>query len=262
MDKERLEKLNSLEKKGVNAYPYSYKFSTLSKGVLSNYPKLEGSSQSVAGRILQKRDFGKLSFCTIQDGSGKLQIMARADALDSAQLELFSSLDLGDIIGVEGEVTKTKKGEISINAKKITLLSKSLLPLPDKFKGLSDTEMRYRKRHLDLISNPGIKEFFAARTKIMDAMREFLNARGYLEVDTPILQKVYGGAAAKPFTTLHNALDEKLYLRISNELYLKRLIIGGIDRVYEFSKDFRNEDIDSTHNPEFTQIEFYEAYSD
>jgi len=262
MDSERLEKLNSVEKKGVNAYPYSFKFSKYSDEIISDYGSLEGTTQSVAGRIMQKRDFGKLSFCTLQDYHGKIQVMARADFMDSDSLELFNSFDLGDIIGVEGEVTKTKKGEISVNAKTATLLSKSLRFMPDKFKGLSDTETRYRKRYLDLISNPQIRNFFQTRTKIVDAIREFLNSQGYLEVDTPILQKVYGGAAAKPFITTHNALDAQFYLRISNELYLKRLIIGGIDKVYEFSKDFRNEDIDSTHNPEFTQVEFYEAYKD
>jgi len=261
MDEERLSKLEALQKQGINPYPYSYPYTLYSSGIIADYEKLEGSSQKVSGRIVQKRDFGKLAFCRLQDNEGQIQIMARADFLGE-QMEFFRSLDLGDIIGVEGEVTKTKKGEISINAKNITLLSKSLRPLPDKFKGLLDTELRYRKRHLDLIANKNVKEFFSARAKIIDAMRSFLNARGYLEVDTPILQKVYGGAAAKPFTTTHNALGENLYLRISNELYLKRLIIGGIDKVYEFSKDFRNEDIDSTHNPEFTQIEFYEAYRD
>ncbi|PIT84012.1 lysine--tRNA ligase [Candidatus Micrarchaeota archaeon CG10_big_fil_rev_8_21_14_0_10_45_29] len=261
MDEERLSKLENLQKKGINPYPYSYPYTLYSSQIISDYSKLEGSAQKVAGRIVQKRDFGKLAFCRLQDNGGQIQIMARADILGE-EMKFFASLDLGDIIGVEGEVCKTKKGEISINAKKITLLSKSLRPLPDKFKGLLDTELRYRKRHLDLIANKNVREFFITRTKIIDAMRSFLNSRGYLEVDTPILQKVYGGAAAKPFTTTHNALDEKLYLRISNELYLKRLIIGGMDKVYEFSKDFRNEAIDSTHNPEFTQIEFYEAYKD
>lgn len=262
VDADRMQKLRTLEGTGINPYPYSYDYSLYSTDLISNFAKYENTSQRVAGRLMQKRDFGKLAFCHLQDSQGRIQIMARADTLDAAQLELFKSLDLGDIIGVEGNVCKTQKGEISINAKKITLLSKSLRPLPDKFKGLADTEMRYRQRYLDLISNPQTRAFFAARTKIIDSMRKFLNKHGYLEVDTPILQKIYGGAAAKPFTTVHNALDETLYLRISNELYLKRLIIGGIDKVYEFSKDFRNEDIDSTHNPEFTQIEFYEAYKD
>ncbi|MFH1306640.1 MAG: lysine--tRNA ligase [Candidatus Micrarchaeota archaeon] len=262
MDSDRLKKLEDIEKKNINPYPYSYKFTLYSKEIISNYSKYEDSVQKVAGRIIQKRDFGKLAFCQIKDNKGKIQIMARADELGAEKTSNFRSLDLGDIIGVDGTVCKTKKGEISINAKNFTLLSKSLRFLPDKFKGLSDTELRYRKRYLDLIANSKVKEFFITRAKLIDAIREFLNSHGYLEVDTPILQKVYGGAAAKPFTTKHNALDEDLFLRISNELYLKRLIIGGIDKVYEFSKDFRNEDIDSTHNPEFTLLEFYEAYKD
>jgi lysyl-tRNA synthetase class 2 len=262
MDLERLAKLNSLESKQINAYPYSFKRTKYSSDLRNNFSELENSSQSVAGRIIQKRDFGKLSFCTLQDFHGKIQVMARADSLESTQFDFFKSFDLGDIVGVSGTVIKTQKGEISLNASNVVMLSKSLRFMPDKFKGLADTETRYRKRYLDLISNPQILNMFKTRTIIVDSIREFLNSHGYLEVDTPILQKVYGGAAAKPFTTLHNALDQQLYLRISNELYLKRLIIGGVEKVYEFSKDFRNEDIDSTHNPEFTQVEFYEAYKD
>ncbi|MFA5107942.1 MAG: lysine--tRNA ligase [Candidatus Micrarchaeia archaeon] len=262
MDEERLKKLEIIEKGGINAYPYSYDCSAYSTQILQSYEKFEGTTQKIAGRIIQKRDFGALAFCHIQDNEGKIQAMARADDLGEQKMALFASLDLGDIIGVEGKIGKTKKGEISLFISDFSLLSKSLRFMPDKFKGLSDTEIRYRKRHLDLIANPSVRKFFVARQKIVDSIRLFLNSRGYLEVDTPILQKIYGGAAAKPFTTMHNALDQKLYLRISNELYLKRLIIGGIDKVYEFSKDFRNEDIDSTHNPEFTQVEFYESYKD
>lgn len=261
MDEERLSKLKRLQESKTDPYPYSYNYSRYSEDIRSNYDTLEGQVESVAGRIMQKRDFGKLAFATIQDNRGKIQIVATADSL-SDSIEDFKRLDLGDIIGVKGKVGKTKKGEVSIIATEFSILSKSLRALPDKFKGLTDTEIRYRKRYLDLLANPQVRRFFESRTKIIDSIRQFLNTRGYLEVDTPILQKVYGGAAAKPFITMHHALDERLYLRISNELYLKRLIIGGIDKVYEFSKDFRNEDIDSTHNPEFTQVEFYEAYKD
>lgn len=262
LDKLRLEKLNKIISLGINPYPYFFRRDHYSDDIKNNYEKLEGKQVAVAGRIIQLRDFGSLIFFNIMDQKGKIQIMVGQESVGKNLLKFCSFLDLGDIIGVYGEVTKTKKGEISVKASKIELLAKSLRFLPDKFKGLSDTELRYRKRYLDLIANPSIKEFFITRQKIIDIIRNFLNSKGYLEVDTPILQKVYGGAAAKPFTTFHNALNQKLYLRISNELFLKRLIIGGMEKVYEFSKDFRNEDIDSTHNPEFTQVEFYEAYKD
>ncbi|MCM8830597.1 MAG: lysine--tRNA ligase [Candidatus Omnitrophica bacterium] len=262
IDKIRLEKLKNIVSLGLNPYPYNFRRTHYSLEITNNYQNLEGKKASVAGRIIQFRDFGGIIFLHLLDQKGKIQIMVRKDNVKEDVLRLCSFLDLGDIIGVEGQITKTKKGEISINASKIEILSKSLRFLPDKFKGLSDTELRYRKRYLDLIANPSIKNYFIVRQKIIDSIRNFLNSKGYLEVDTPVLQKVYGGAAAKPFITFHNALNQKLYLRISNELFLKRLIIGGLEKVYEFSKDFRNEDIDSTHNPEFTQVEFYEAYKD
>jgi len=262
VDKIRLEKLQKIKNLGINPYPYSFNIKHYSQDIKDNYESLKGQTSSVAGRIMQLRDFGGLSFFHIQDSKGRIQIMVKKEYASAQALKILNYLDLGDIVGIEGEITKTQKGEISINAKNITILAKALRAIPDKYKGLTDTELRYRKRYLDLIANPSVKNYFIVRQKIIDSIREFLNARGYLEVDTPILQKVYGGAAAKPFTTYHNALDQKLYLRISNELYLKRLIIGGIEKVYEFSKDFRNEDIDSTHNPEFTQVEFYEAYKD
>ncbi|MCX8162939.1 MAG: lysine--tRNA ligase [Candidatus Micrarchaeota archaeon] len=261
-DENRLEKLKKLQEMGINPYPYFFRRDSYSEDILKNYSFYEGKKVAVAGRIIQFRDFGNLIFFHILDQKGKIQIMLRSDYAQKKALELSKFLDIGDIVGIRGEVLKTKKGEITINALELELLSKSLRFLPDKFKGLSNTELRYRKRYLDLIANPEVKKFFVLRQKIIDSIREFLNSLGYLEVDTPILQKVYGGAAAKPFLTYHNALDQKLYLRISNELFLKRLIIGGIEKVYEFSKDFRNEDIDSTHNPEFTQVEFYEAYKD
>jgi len=262
VDKNRLEKLEKIKGFGINPYPYSFERKNYSQDIKDNFERLKGQTTSVAGRIMQLRDFGGLVFFHIQDLKGRIQIMVKKEHALEQALKILNYLDLGDIVGVEGEITKTQKGEISINAKNITILAKSIRAIPDKYKGLTDIELRYRKRYLDLIANPSVKNYFIIRQKIIDSIREFLNSRGYLEVDTPILQKVYGGAAAKPFTTYHNALGQKLYLRISNELYLKRLIIGGIEKVYEFSKDFRNEDIDSTHNPEFTQVEFYEAYKD
>ncbi|MEM3362383.1 MAG: lysine--tRNA ligase [Candidatus Anstonellaceae archaeon] len=262
IDKNRLEKLNKLIELNINPYPYFFKRDHFSLDIINNFEKLEGKRVSLAGRIIQFRDFGSLIFFHILDQKGKIQIMLRVDFAQKNSFELCKFLDIGDIVGVVGDVVKTKKGEITINAFSVELLAKSLRFLPDKFKGLADTELRYRKRYLDLIANPVVRQFFITRQKIIDSIRGFLNSLGYLEVDTPILQKVYGGASAKPFVTYHNALDQKLYLRISNELFLKRLIIGGIEKVYEFSKDFRNEDIDSTHNPEFTQVEFYEAYKD
>ncbi|VVB70095.1 Aspartate--tRNA(Asp/Asn) ligase [uncultured archaeon] len=262
MEADRIKKLEDLEAKGVDAYPYSYDYTAYSKDIIDNYAKFEGKVERIAGRIVQKRSFGKLGFCQVQDNKGKLQVMIRVDAVGEQMMSDFEKLDLGDIVGFEGKIGKTEKGEISLHLINFTILSKSLRTLPDKFKGLTDIESRYRKRYLDLISNPEVKNNFIMRTRIVDGIREFLNKRDYLEADTPILQKIYGGAAATPFVTKHHALEQDLYLRISNELYLKRLIIGGIDKVYEFSKDFRNEDIDSTHNPEFTQVEFYEAYKD
>jgi len=260
MDEERVKKLKALEAAGTNAYPYGYKRTHYSQEVKDNYDKLEGKQVSVAGRVLTARSFGKLVFATIQDTRGRIQLMAHE--LPAEALKSFEAIDAGDWVGARGKVAKTKKGEVSVDVAEWVMLAKSLRELPEKFHGLTDTELRYRKRHLDLIANPEVRKIFESRAKIISFARAFFDSRGYLEVETPILQTVYGGAAAKPFVTHHNALESDVYLRIANELYLKRLVIGGIEKVYEFSKDFRNEDIDSRHNPEFTQVEFYSALED
>ena len=258
----KVKKVEALLEKGINPYPYSYKRTKTASEIISNFSSNEGKSASIAGRIIRLRKMGKIIFIDLLDESGKIQIMVREDVVDKEAAEILQFIDIGDIIGVEGNVTKSTRGEISIEVRKAVLLSKSLRTLPDKFHGISDTELRYRKRYLDLIMNPDVRRVFRTRTKIMDYVRNFFNARGYLEFETPILQPTYGGANAKPFTTYYNSLESDFYLRVANELYLKRLIIGGFEKVYEFSKDFRNEDIDSSHNPEFTMLEFYEAYKD
>ncbi|MEM0094625.1 MAG: lysine--tRNA ligase [Candidatus Micrarchaeaceae archaeon] len=258
----RLKKLQSLRALGVDPYPYSYSQTAHSSEIKENFARYEGKTVGVAGRILGMRNIGGVKFLDLYDSNGKIQIMLRADFLNAQSRKISELLDSGDIIGVKGVVTKTKRGEISIDAEEIEMLSKSLLTLPEKFHGLTDTEIRYRKRYLDFIANPEVKNLFIVRAKILKYIRDFLDSHGYIEFETPVLQPTYGGANAKPFVTHYNALDTDVYLRIADELYLKRLIIGGFEKVYEVSKDFRNEDIDSTHNPEFTQVEFYEAYKD
>lgn len=261
-DSEKKRKLDALVASGVNPYPYSFSRSHKAQQVKDEYSSLEGKRVSVAGRIMQIRSFGKLVFATLDDISGRIQVLVSAAEVSEPVLKGFEQLDLGDIIGATGVVTKTKKGEVSVSIRDWQILSKSLRTLPEKFHGLEDTETRYRKRYVDLIVNPDVRKIFSARSRLVSAMRAYFDSNEFLEVETPILQPLYGGAAARPFTTHHNALDADLYLRIANELYLKRLVVGGLERVYEFSKDFRNEDIDSTHNPEFTQVEFYAAYWD
>ena len=260
MDSERLRKLEELEKQGVNAYPYKFERTHYSQEIKDAYGKLEGKTVSVAGRVTAIRSFGKLVFASLQDPQSRIQIMARD--LPEKELKTFEALDAGDIIGAKGKVTKTKKGEVSIDVKEWAMLAKALREPPEKFHGLADTEARYRKRHLDLIANEDSRRAFAKRSKIISFIRGFLDERGYLEVETPVLQAVYGGAAAKPFKTHHNALNADFYLRIADELYLKRLVVGGFEKVYEISKDFRNEDVDSRHNPEFTMLEMYSAFED
>ncbi len=262
VDEFKLEKLRKLKELGINPYPYTYKVTHKSVEVVNAFTSLEGKEVSVAGRIIKRREMGKLCFMDILDGQGKVQVLIRDDAATQNAVEITGLTDVGDIIGASGKVIKTKKGEVTVEAKEITILAKSLLILPEKFHGLTDTEIRYRKRQLDLIMNPNVRNFFITRARILKYLRDFLDADGYVEFETPVLQPNYGGANAKPFITEYNALETKVFLRISDELYLKRLIIGGYEKVYEVSKDFRNEDIDSTHNPEFTQIEFYEAYRD
>jgi len=273
----RRESLKRLRVLGINPYPAAqYKTTHHVKELLENFDELEGQEVVVAGRMMSRRIMGKASFTTVKDTSGTMQIYVNRDELSpdedkTAYNEVFKKLlDIGDIIGVKGELFKTKVGEISIKAKEITVLSKSLRPIPIVKKdaegnihdAFSDPEMRYRQRYVDLIVNDFVKDTFIKRTKITNAIRQFFNERDYLEVETPILQPIPGGAAASPFVTHHNALNMPLYLRIANELYLKRLIIGGFDAVYEFAKDFRNEGMDRTHNPEFTQVELYVAYKD
>jgi lysyl-tRNA synthetase class 2 len=262
---ERIKKMQEFRKLGINPYPYKYAPTHTARQVLEKYGGLQiehtKDAARVAGRIIGLRRMGKATFCHIRDHTDKIQLYLKEETLgkDYALLKLW---DIGDWVGAEGLVFKTKTGEVSINVQKATILCKSVRPFPEKWHGLKDIEIRYRKRYLDLIMNPEVREVFRKRTKIVDAIRELLNKRGFLEVETPILQTIYGGAAAKPFKTHLNALNTDVYMRISNELFLKRLIVGGFDKVYEFSKDFRNEDIDRTHNPEFTQIEIYQAYAD
>lgn len=263
---ERKKKREKLLELGINPYPYKYDAKNHADELQKKYEKLKPEEETkdtvkIAGRIIGKREMGKIAFMHILDGSGKIQAYFSVDNLKD-EMDKLKLLDAGDWIGVEGKIFKTKRGELSIKVDKYALLCKSIRPLPEKWHGLKDIEQRYRKRHVDLIVNPEVKDAFIKRTQIVDTIRETLNSKGFLEVDTPVLQPIYGGAAARPFKTHLNALDMEVFMRISNELYLKRLIVGGFERVYEFSKDFRNEDIDRTHNPEFTQVEVYQAYGD
>ncbi len=265
----RKDKLKKLEDMGIDPYPQKYSPTHLSSIIISDYENLEGKNANVAGRIMSIRRMGKSSFFHIQDGGGRLQIFIKRDDIGEDIYNYFKLLDIGDFVGVDGFVFKTKVNEISIHARNLTVLCKSIRPLPivkekedTTFDAFSNKEQRYRNRHLDLIVNTDIKDTFIKRANIIKGIRNYLDDLGFLEVETPVLQPLYGGANARPFTTHHNSLDQKLFLRIADELYLKRLIIGGIDRVYELSKDFRNEGMDRNHNPEFTMLEFYWAYAD
>ena len=258
----RRERLKELMDEGKNPFLIEkYDVKNKSSDIKENFEELEETETSVAGRVMSKRGHGKISFLDIQDSQGRIQIFARKDALEDSY-EDVKKLDIGDIVGVKGTIFKTKAGEISIRASEVTLLSKSLQILPEKFHGLKDVDLRYRQRYVDLIVNPEIKEVFLTRTKIIKAIRQFLDDKGYLEVETPILGTIAGGANAKPFLTHHNALDIDMQMRIANELFLKRLIVGGFDKVYEMGKMFRNEGISTKHNPEFTNMELYAAYED
>jgi len=265
---QRQQKLERLRDRGINPYPRSYHRShTTQEAVALLKQNEEGLTKeeqvSVAGRIMAIRRMGKSTFADIRDGSGKIQLLFQdIDKFDEAQIQLFKDLDIGDIIGVEGKVLRTKTDEPTVAVKNFILLAKSLQPLPEKWHGLSDVDMRYRQRYLDLISNPETKETFKVRSQIITAIRQFLNQRGFIEVETPVLQPSAGGALARPFITHHHALDQDFYLRIAPELHLKRLIIGGLDKVYELGRIFRNEGISTKHNPEFTMLESYEAYAD
>lgn len=259
----RRQKLKELQDQGKNPFLIE-KFNPdhHTTDITDNFEEFEGKEVTVAGRVMSKRGHGKISFMDIQDMKGRIQILSKIDELGEEAYKIISYLDMGDIIGVEGEVFKTQSGEISIKAKKLTLLSKSLQILPEKWHGLKDPDLRYRQRYVDLIVNPEVKETFLLRNKIIRKIREYLDNLGYLEVETPILGNIAGGANARPFLTHHNALNIDMSLRIANELYLKRLIVGGFDKVYEMGKMFRNEGMDARHNPEFTNIELYEAYAD
>jgi lysyl-tRNA synthetase, class II len=260
--RQRLEKLQRIRDSGANPWPTRFERSHTTVQAREAYASDdEHLSVRLAGRLVAFRDIGKLSFASIQDGAGKLQLSFQVDDL-SDRYEGLKDLDICDFVGVSGWLWKTRRGEITLRVQEFDLLAKSLRPLPEKWHGLQDQEKRYRQRYLDLVSNDEVRDVFAKRTQIVRRLRQFLDERGFLEVETPALQPLYGGAAARPFTTHHNALDRDLFLRISDELYLKRLIIGGFDKVYEIAKDFRNEGIDVRHNPEFTMMELYEAYTD
>ncbi len=259
----RKDKLKELQEAGKDPFEITkYDRTEFSNQIKENFEKFENQDVSVAGRIMAKRIMGKASFCTIQDSTGTIQSYVSVNDLGEESYKSFKTYDIGDIIGIKGFVFKTKTEEISIHAKEVVLLAKSLRDLPEKFHGLKDTDLRYRQRYVDLIVNPEVKNTFEMRSKIIKEMRNFLDSRNYMEVETPSLSTIAGGATARPFETYHNALSLDMYLRIAPELYLKRLIVGGFDRVYEIGKNFRNEGIDIRHNPEFTSMELYAAYQD
>jgi lysyl-tRNA synthetase class 2 len=260
----RLEKLNELKEKGINPFGQKFEPTYHAREILEQAEKLIETGQEVvvAGRLMSKRGHGKAGFANLQDVSGQVQIYSRLNDVGEEAHDLFKKADIGDILGVKGTVFITQKGETTIAVKELTLLTKSLRPLPEKFHGLKDVELRYRQRYVDLIMNPDVKNTFILRSKIIKAMREYLDKKGFLEVETPTLHAIAGGAAARPFITHHNALDLDLYMRIALELHLKRLIVGGLERVYEIGRVFRNEGISTKHNPEFTMMELYQAYAD
>jgi lysyl-tRNA synthetase class 2 len=261
---QRIAKLRALTEAGVSPYPYGYKVSHLSRQIRDGFEELSSRATevSVAGRLMSKRPHGKAAFGHLRDRGGDIQVYFKLDDLGAAAFKLLEDIDVGDILGVQGTVFKTRTGEITVHARAFTLLAKAIRPLPEKWHGLKDKETRYRRRYVDLFANLEVREVFVKRAAAIASMREYLNSKDFVEVETPVLQPIYGGAAACPFVTQHNALDMKLYLRIADELYLKRLLVGGLERVYEIAKDFRNEGIDRTHSPEFTQLELYQAYAD
>jgi lysyl-tRNA synthetase class 2 len=261
---QRLDSLNRIRARGINPYPHSYHPSHTIREAITLFEQQGASSQdiSLAGRIMSKRSIGKMSFLDIRDSSGKIQLSLRYDLLGRERYEFLQDIDIGDIIGARGKLFRTKAGELTLEVSDFAMLCKSLRPLPEKWHGLADVEKRYRQRYLDLISNEESKSIFILRSKIITAIRSFLDKQGFMEVETPVLQPHAGGAQARPFVTHHHALDEDLYLRIALELHLKRLVVGGFDKVYEMGRTFRNEGISVRHNPEFTLLECYQAYSD
>jgi lysyl-tRNA synthetase class 2 len=266
---EKRKKLHALREKGINPYPYTFENKTAISEIVEKHAaglaageKKPESVYRIAGRLMTLRLMGKACFFNIQDQSGTVQVYVKTEELAEKEKAAFDLVDLGDIVGVEGYVFKSQKGEFSIYLKHFEILTKTIEPLPEKFHGVQDVEIKYRHRHLDLMTDAESRKVFVTRSKIISEIRRFLDSRGFMEVETPTLQPIYGGAAATPFTTHHKALDMKLYMRISPELYLKRLLVGGFEKVYEISKNFRNEGIDRTHNPEFSLLEFYEAYTD
>jgi len=263
---QRRRKVDALWEAGINPYPNDFKPQHTSSDILDAYGDRDTFDASdvtfvVAGRILARRSFGKAAFIQLQDRKGRLQLYVKKDQIGDEAFAAFESFDIGDIIGAEGYPFRTKTGELSLHARSIRLLVKSLLPLPEKFHGLTDVETRYRQRYVDLIVNPEVRDLFVKRSRIINLIRSFMTNRDFLEVETPMMHQIPGGAAARPFITHHNALDMELYLRIAPELYLKRLVVGGMDRVFEINRNFRNEGISVRHNPEFTMMEFYQAYA-
>jgi lysyl-tRNA synthetase class 2 len=263
----RRRKLESLRAAGVEPFPHEFDGVEPIAAVRAAHAELAAgeetsSAHRVAGRLAARRGQGKMAFLDLVDRSGRIQLQARADVLGADSMELLLGLDLGDLIGVDGTAFSSRRGELTLRVDAFTLLAKSLRPPPEKHHGLTDVETRFRRRELDLLANEDARELFMTRARVISTVRRFLDAEGFIEVETPVLQPLYGGAAARPFTTHHNALDRELYLRIATELYLKRLIVGGLERVYELGKDFRNEGLDPRHNPEFTMLEWYEAYAD
>ncbi len=259
----RREKLSALQEEGRDPFQETkYTVSHHAQEIKDRFEDLENSEVTVAGRLMSKRGMGKVSFCDLQDKSGRIQLYARRDEMDPEAYNRFKKYDIGDIVGVKGQVFRTQRGEMSVRVQEITLLSKSLLPLPEKFHGLTDKETRYRQRYVDLIVNPEVRRNFEVRSAFVKYLRNFLDNRGYMEVETPVLNTISGGATARPFITHHNTLDIDMYMRIATELPLKRLIVGGMERVYEVGRIFRNEGMDTKHNPEFTTVELYEAYAD
>ena len=259
----RRDKLAALQAAGKDPFQQTkFTVSAHAQEIKDHFEEMEGQPVTIAGRLMSKRGMGKVSFCDLQDKSGRIQLYARKDEMDEADYNEFKKYDIGDLVGVEGEVFRTQRGEMSVRCKQVTLLSKSLRPLPEKFHGLQDKELRYRQRYVDLIVNPESRRNFEIRSQLVSYLRSFLDGRGYMEVETPVLNTISGGATARPFITHHNTLDIDMYMRSATELHLKRLIVGGLERVYEIGRIFRNEGMDTKHNPEFTTVELYQAYAD